>query len=140
MDSWYRHGFMVLTTPMVLPQTQGIVSVLLNHTHKQEGQVLPVCGIFSYPFFVFLWRLSYCLKLKGKLLEIYTKLNSVSPWVLMLAGQQEVKNFWSEFGQDNCLVNVSNWLVRTVTATSCLWPLQISFKLERETLHPQIPV
>ena len=35
MDSWYRHGLMVLTTPMVLTQTDGIVSVLLNHTRAR---------------------------------------------------------------------------------------------------------
>ena len=32
MESWYRHGLRVLTTPMVLTQTHGKVSVLLIHT------------------------------------------------------------------------------------------------------------
>ena len=35
MDSWYGHGLMVLTTPMVLTQTHSIVSVLLNHTYTR---------------------------------------------------------------------------------------------------------
>ena len=30
MESWYRHGLVVLTTPMVLTKTHGIVSVLLR--------------------------------------------------------------------------------------------------------------
>ena len=31
-ELWYRQGLMVLTTPMVLTKTNGIESVLLNHT------------------------------------------------------------------------------------------------------------
>ena len=33
IDSWYRHGLMVFNTPMVLTQTDGLLLVLLNHTH-----------------------------------------------------------------------------------------------------------
>ena len=39
MDSWYRHGLMVLTTPMVFTQTDGIVSVLLDHTRTRGPSV-----------------------------------------------------------------------------------------------------
>ena len=39
MDSWYRHGLMVLTTPIVFTQTDGIVSVLLNHTSMRGPSV-----------------------------------------------------------------------------------------------------
>ena len=35
MDSWYRHGLMVIITPMVLTETLGIVLVLQNHTHTR---------------------------------------------------------------------------------------------------------
>ena len=30
-DLWYRHGNVVMTTPMVLTETHGTESVLLNH-------------------------------------------------------------------------------------------------------------
>ena len=39
MDSWYRHGLMVLTTPMVLTSTHGIVSVLMNNKHTRGPSV-----------------------------------------------------------------------------------------------------
>ena len=38
-DSWYRHGLMVLTTPMLFTQTHGIESVLLNHTSTRGPSV-----------------------------------------------------------------------------------------------------
>ena len=39
IDLWYRHGLMVLTTPMVFTETDGIVSVLLDHTHMRRPSV-----------------------------------------------------------------------------------------------------
>ena len=44
-DPWYKHGLMVLTTPMVLTLTHRINSLLLNHT-RTRGQNLRECGIF----------------------------------------------------------------------------------------------
>ena len=38
-DSWYRYRLMVLTTPMLLTQTHGIESVLLNHTRTRGPSV-----------------------------------------------------------------------------------------------------
>ena len=38
-DLWYRQGLMVLTTPMVLTETHGIKSVLLNHTRTRGPSV-----------------------------------------------------------------------------------------------------
>ena len=38
-DSWYGHRLMVLTRPMVLTYTHGILSVLLNHTHTRGPSV-----------------------------------------------------------------------------------------------------
>ena len=38
-DSCYRHGLMVSKTPMVMTWIQGIVSVLLNHTHTRGPSV-----------------------------------------------------------------------------------------------------
>ena len=43
--SWYRHGLMVLTTPMVLAKTHGIELLPLNPTHTR-GPRVAVCGIF----------------------------------------------------------------------------------------------
>ena len=37
IDSWYRHGLIVLTTLMAFTQTHGIVLVLLNHTCIEGG-------------------------------------------------------------------------------------------------------
>ena len=47
MGSWYRHGLMVLTTPMVLTQTHGIVLVLLNHTRTRGPSVTRVRDFFN---------------------------------------------------------------------------------------------
>ena len=38
-DLWYRQGLMVLTTPMVLIETHGIESVLLNNTRTRGTSV-----------------------------------------------------------------------------------------------------
>ena len=46
MDSWYEHGIMVLTIPMVLTQTHGIVSVLLNHTRTRGLSVTRIRDFF----------------------------------------------------------------------------------------------
>ena len=45
MGSWYRHGPMVLTTPMVLTKTHSIVSVLLNHT-LMRGPIVAIVQDF----------------------------------------------------------------------------------------------
>ena len=45
-DSWYRQGFMVLTTPMVLTKTHGIESVLLNHTRTRGPSVTRMRDFF----------------------------------------------------------------------------------------------
>ena len=47
MDSWYGHGLMVFTTPMVSTQTHGIVSVLLNHTHTRGPSVAGIRDFFK---------------------------------------------------------------------------------------------
>ena len=39
MDSGYKHRLMVLTTPMIFTQTDGIVSALLDHTHTRGRSV-----------------------------------------------------------------------------------------------------
>ena len=39
MDSWYRHGLVVLTTPMVLTKTHDIELLLLNHPHTRGPSV-----------------------------------------------------------------------------------------------------
>ena len=52
MDSWHRHGLMVLAkthgmdTPMVLTKTHGLVSVLLNHTHRRGPSVSRMLDFF----------------------------------------------------------------------------------------------
>ena len=46
-DSWYRHGLMVLTTPMVLNYTHGIVSVFLNHTCLRGQSVARMPNFFN---------------------------------------------------------------------------------------------
>ena len=46
MDSWYIHRLVVLTTPMVLTQTHGIVSILLNHTHTRGQSVARMWNFF----------------------------------------------------------------------------------------------
>ena len=38
-DLWYRQGLMISATPIVLAQTHGIESVLLNHTHTRGPSV-----------------------------------------------------------------------------------------------------
>ena len=48
----YRHGLMVLTPPMVFSQTDGIVSVLLDHTHTKG---LSVARMQDF-FFTFLMK------------------------------------------------------------------------------------
>ena len=45
-DLLYRQGLMVLTSPMVLTQTHGIVSVLLNHTCTRGPSVTPMLDFF----------------------------------------------------------------------------------------------
>ena len=45
MNYWYRHGIMVLTTPMVLMKTHGKESVLLNHTCTQGPGVARMRGL-----------------------------------------------------------------------------------------------
>ena len=35
MESWYRHGLIVQTTPMVLTHSDGLVSILLSHTRMR---------------------------------------------------------------------------------------------------------
>ena len=47
MDSWYRHGLLVLTTPMVLTQTHGIVLVLLNQTRTRGTSVTRMRTFFN---------------------------------------------------------------------------------------------
>ena len=48
MDSWYRHGLMVLTTPMVFTQTDGIVSVLLDHTFTRGPSIARMLNFYQY--------------------------------------------------------------------------------------------
>ena len=45
-DLWYRHGLMVLTTPIVLTKTHGIESVLQNHTCTRGPSVTPMRDFF----------------------------------------------------------------------------------------------
>ena len=47
-DSWYRHELMVLPTPMVLTLTNGIESVLLNHTCTRGPSVARIRDYFFY--------------------------------------------------------------------------------------------
>ena len=42
MDSWYKHGLMVLKTQLVLFQIHGIVSVPVNLTHTRGLSVAPM--------------------------------------------------------------------------------------------------
>ena len=57
MDSWYRHGLMVLKKPMVLTQTHGKVSVLLNHTHTRGPSVarMPDSFMIFTIYFIFIF-------------------------------------------------------------------------------------
>ena len=46
-DLWYGQGLMVLTTPMVLTQTHGIESVILNHTLTRGPSVTRMRDFFK---------------------------------------------------------------------------------------------
>ena len=65
MDSWYRHRLMVQTQTQGIENIHGIVSdswysigTPESHTYK-KGQVVPVCGIFSSPYYLFYSLLSF---------------------------------------------------------------------------------
>ena len=45
-DLWYRQGLMVLTTRMILTETHGIESVLLNHTCTRGPSVTRMQDFF----------------------------------------------------------------------------------------------
>ena len=48
----YRHGLIVLTIPLVFPQTDGIVSELLDHTRTRGPSVARMRGFFLCTIFV----------------------------------------------------------------------------------------
>ena len=47
VGSWYRHGLLLLTTPMVLTHPHGIVSVDLNPTHTKRPNVARMQDFFG---------------------------------------------------------------------------------------------
>ena len=50
MNSWYRHGLMLLTKLMVLTQTHGIVLLLLSHTSTRGPSVSRMRDFFGFTF------------------------------------------------------------------------------------------
>ena len=51
MRLWYRHGLMVLATPMVLTQNHVIVMILLNQTHTRGLSVARMRDFFWMVWF-----------------------------------------------------------------------------------------
>ena len=74
IDSWYRHRLMVLTTPMELIQTHGIVLELLNHTRTKGISFARMQDFFFYNTKILLENNNLKKrKLEGK--KLYTQHN-----------------------------------------------------------------